>query len=69
MDTVMDDVIEKILDMSPEEGKRLQEDILINAYVPDADLMTREDALALAEQRDNDAAMMLEEDCLEGTLF
>ena len=55
--------------LSLEDQKRLEEDMLISIYVPEAEYLSREEALQLAAKRDHDAAMTLEEDCLEGAPF
>jgi hypothetical protein len=46
-------------DVAVEVWKNIAEDMLIAAYVPDAENMTREDALKLALERDEQAAMQL----------
>lgn len=43
-----------------EYWQRYYEDQMILAYVPEADLLTREDALALAVERDLEAAAILD---------
>lgn len=46
-------------------GVAQYEDALIKAYVPEADSMSREEALALAMERDATAAQRLEWDAQE----
>ena len=43
------------------------DDELIYAHVPEAEYLTREEALSLAKQRDEEAADQLEEDYFEST--
>ncbi|KPL70096.1 hypothetical protein ADN00_18810 [Ornatilinea apprima] len=48
-----------------EQRARIEyEDALISAYVPESDTMTREEALALANERDLQAAMALRDDVI-----
>lgn len=45
--------------------KTLAEDILISTYVPEAELLTREEAIKLAIQRDEEAAATLHHNAME----
>lgn len=48
--------------ISEETWRKISEDILIAVYVPEADQMSREDALDLAMERDRSASEVLVED-------
>ncbi len=50
------------VDVAVEIWKDIAEDMLIAAYVPEAEHLTREEALKLALERDKEAAMQLYED-------
>ena len=49
--------------------KTVAEDMLIAAYVPEADTMSRSDALELALQRDAQAAEVLQQEVLSEPAF
>lgn len=57
--------IEIAIDNLAETWREIAEDMLIKTYVPEADYLSRKDALELALERDLAAATALEESVLD----